>query len=68
MTRLEEEIERAGGQHAVSLKTGIHSSLISRIVNGKVPAFPGWRRRIAEALGVDEAELFDEAGDDDPAT
>ncbi len=63
-TRLNEGIERAGGQYAVSLKTGIHPSLISRIVNGKVCAYPGWRCRIAEALGVDEAELFEEADDD----
>jgi DNA-binding transcriptional regulator YdaS (Cro superfamily) len=63
-TRLRDEIERAGGQHVLSLMSGIHSSLISRIVNGKVYAYPGWRRRIAAALEVDEAELFQEADDD----
>lgn len=38
--------------------TGIAPASISGIVNNRVIPFPGWRKRIAEALGVTESELF----------
>lgn len=31
---------------------------LSAVERGLRPAFPGWRQRIAEALGVPETELF----------
>lgn len=52
-------------QAALSRLTGIHSSDISKLETGKVPAYPGWRRAIAKALGLPEEELFAEV-DDEP--
>ncbi|MCL6612472.1 MAG: helix-turn-helix domain-containing protein [Peptococcaceae bacterium] len=40
--------------------TGIDPANLSRLERGLVPAYPGWRKRIAEALGVPESELFPE--------
>lgn len=43
----------------LSIKTGgIAPSDLSAIENGKKVPHPGWRRRIARALQVDEATLF----------
>ncbi len=39
-------------------RTGIAPSTISGIVNSRIIPFPGWRKRIAEALGVTEKDLF----------
>jgi len=45
--------------------TGISPADISAIELGVRPAFPGWRRRIAEALDVKDVDwLFEEVGDD----
>lgn len=45
--------------------TGISPADISAIELGLRPAFPGWRRRIAEALGVKDVDwLFEEVDDD----
>ena len=44
--------------------TGISPADISAIELGVRPAYPGWRRRIADALGVDDVEwLFEEVDD-----
>jgi len=49
--------------------TGISPADISAIELGVRPAYPGWRRRIADALGVDDVEwLFEEVDDDAEAT
>jgi transcriptional regulator with XRE-family HTH domain len=50
--------EKGVSQLKLSFLTGIAPSEISRIENNKLLAYPGWRRRFAEALGVTEAELF----------
>lgn len=41
-------------------RTNIAPSTISGIVNNRVIPFPGWRKRISEALDVPETEIFPE--------
>lgn len=61
MLRIEQELLARGVSHAeLCRRTGIHTSTISRLVAGKVHAYPGWRRRIAEALGIGDEDLFQE--------
>jgi ribosome-binding protein aMBF1 (putative translation factor) len=64
MLRLREERQRRGlSQTKLSGMTGIASTDISAIENGWKKPFPGWKKRIARALGVHgtEAErLFEE--------
>lgn len=45
-------------------RTGIAPSTISGIVNKRILPFPGWRKRIAEALNVPESEIFSERTED----
>lgn len=45
-------------QLRLSFLTGIPPSDISRIENGWVKPYPGWRKRLSRALRVSEAELF----------
>ena len=48
----------------LALEAKINPSHLYAAINGKIPFYPAWRRRVAEVLGVDEAELFDdERGD-----
>lgn len=42
------------------LLTGIHPSTLSRIERGQIYPYPGWRKRIAEALNVKEEDIFPE--------
>jgi len=39
-------------------------SSLSLVERGLLPAYPGWRKRIAQALGVSEDELFPEVQED----
>lgn len=59
MNRLR-DIRKAKGfsQLKLALMTGIPPSEISRIENGWLKPYPGWRKRLARALGTTEAELF----------
>lgn len=43
--------------------TGITTTDVYALKNGKKPAFEGWKKRISEALGIPINELFEE----DPA-
>jgi transcriptional regulator with XRE-family HTH domain len=45
-------------QLSLAYLTRISPSDISRIENGWVKPYPGWRKRLAEALGVTEDQLF----------
>lgn len=64
MLQLRVERQRRGlSQTKLSGMTGIASTDISAIENGWKRPFPGWRKRIAKALGVPESEankLFEE--------
>ena len=44
----------------VALKAGITPQGLYAAINGKCEFWPGWRKRVADALGVAEAELFDD--------
>ena len=54
--------ERGISQRALAGKTGVDPASLSRIVNGKEPAYSKRGKRIAEALGWtgDPAGLFQE--------
>lgn len=43
----------------LSRETGIAPQDISSVLNGKRYCYPGWKRRIAEALGVTEDDISD---------
>jgi len=58
-TRLTQERQRQGlSKTQAAIKAGIHPSTWGRIEAGTWAAYPGWRRRISQALGVPEGELF----------
>ena len=50
--------EKGVSQVKLSRLTLIAPSDISRIENGWLKPYPGWRKRLAEALGVAEDKLF----------
>jgi len=56
------EIRKSRGLSQLQLGylTGIQPPEISRIENGRIVPYPGWRKRLARALQVSEAELFPE--------
>jgi transcriptional regulator with XRE-family HTH domain len=65
MLQLRRERENRGWSlAAVCMRTGISPSDLSLIERGHRPAYPGWRKRIAEAFDLPEAELFQEVEDD----
>jgi len=59
MNRLRDERKRQGlTQFELGKLANIHPVEIGRIERGIIKPFPGWRKRLAEALGVPEEELF----------
>ena len=59
MLQLRNERRRRGwSQTQVSALTGISSPDLSAIERGAKPAFPGWRRKLAEAFKLPEDQLF----------
>lgn len=44
----------------LSKTTDIAPATISGIVNNRILPFPGWKKRISEALDVPEIEIFPE--------
>jgi transcriptional regulator with XRE-family HTH domain len=56
----EERIKRGWSQHALGMRCGLPVPTISGIERGRVYAWPGWRRRLAMAFKLPEAELFAE--------
>jgi len=50
--------EKGLSQLKLSMMTGIAPGDISRIENNWLRPYPGWRKRLARALGTTEAELF----------
>lgn len=45
-------------QLELAARSRVSPSAISNIETGKIFAYPGWRRRLAEALQVEEGEIF----------
>lgn len=67
MLMLKRELNRLHiSQSECARRAGINQTSISRIVNGKEPAFPNRGKRIAEAIGWtgEPAKLFEEVEDD----
>ena len=63
MTRLQIELLRRGvSQKELAERAGVNEASLSRICNGKEPAYPKRGKRIADALGWagDPQELFEE--------
>jgi transcriptional regulator with XRE-family HTH domain len=61
MNNLREIRKRKGlSQLRLAMVTGISPWDISRIENGWIRPYEGWRKRLTRALGVTEAELFPE--------
>jgi len=58
--------EKGLSQLRLALLTGIAPGDISRIENNWLRPYPGWRKRLARALGTTESELFpaEKAGSD----
>ena len=50
--------QRGLSQLRLSFRTGIPPGDISRIENDWLRPYPGWRKRLARALGITEAKLF----------
>ena len=67
VTRLQYELLRRGmTQRELAKKAGVNEASISRICNGKEPAFPQRGKRIAEAMGWtgSVADLFEKMEED----
>ncbi len=61
MNRLKEVRTSKGfSQLTLAKLTNIAPGDISRIENDWLRPYPGWRKRLAKALGVSERELFPE--------
>ncbi len=45
--------------------TGITPGTISNLERGRIHAYRGWRKRLAEALGEDESKIFPEEVEND---
>jgi transcriptional regulator with XRE-family HTH domain len=54
----DERVRRGWSQTRLSGLTGISQADISAIECGRQAPWPSWRRRIAEVMGIPEAELF----------
>jgi len=52
--------EKGFSQLTLAKLTNIAPTDISRIENGWLRPYSGWRKRLAKALGVTEADLFPE--------
>ncbi len=50
--------EQGLSQHQLTIKSGVPQNMISNIETGKIYPYAGWRKKLAEALGFDEMELF----------
>ena len=49
----------------VTVKTGIPEPTLSALEGGKLHPYPGYKRRLAKALGIPEGDLFQEVDDAD---
>lgn len=51
-------------QFGLAKLSNVEPSILSKIETGIISPYPAWRKRIAEALGVLEAEIFPEVTED----
>ena len=62
--RLQEILKERGlSKMQLALKSEIAPSDLYLALNGKKPLYPGWKKRIAECLQMDETDLFDNVGE-----
>lgn len=47
----------------ITVKTGIPEPTLSALEGGKLHPYPGYKRRLAKALGIPEGDLFQEVDD-----
>jgi len=59
-----ERIKRGWSLVALCQRTGIAPGDLSGIERGVRQAFPGWKKRIAQAFKMSEADLFQTVDDD----
>lgn len=52
--------ERGISQLELSRNTRISPSDINQVINGKKYCFPGWKKRIADFLEIEEETIFEE--------
>ena len=52
--------EKGWTRNRLSVEAGISSSEIYTALAGQRPMFPGYRKKISDALGIPEEELFSE--------
>ncbi|NPV80169.1 MAG: helix-turn-helix transcriptional regulator [Firmicutes bacterium] len=65
MLRLREErLKRGWSLTQLTMRTAIDTAALSKIERGRWPCGPAWRRRIAEAFGMAEEELFKLVGEE----
>jgi len=65
LNRLREVRKEKGlSQLKLAFMTGIAPSEISRIENGWLKPYPGWRKRLSRALDMPESELFPSNGEE----
>ena len=53
--------ERNISKLQLALKAGVTPSDLYQAINGKIPFYPAWKKRISEYLKIDENELFKES-------
>jgi len=59
-TKIESLIKEQGmSKMQLAMKAGINPSDLYQALKGNKPMFPAYRRKISNALGVPEAELFE---------
>lgn len=56
--------ERGISTRRLAIDAGIVPQSLYAALGGTAPFWPGWRKRVAEALGMSEEELFEEARDE----
>lgn len=53
-----ERQRRGWSKSELARRSGVGLTEISRLESGKIYPYPGWKRRLAEALGCDPDTLF----------
>lgn len=57
--------ERGISTRRLAIEAKIVPQSLYSALNGTSPFWPGWKKRVAEALEMDENELFKEANEDE---
>ena len=52
--------DRGWSKRQLAHQANIASQDLYQVLGGKRPFYPNWKKRVAEALDMDEAELFEE--------